>query len=172
MRKRIVHTIDVSNQTNSANREWGKGRHVINEWEHVRTWSVGLNYGECWWDEVGETGEPQEKPQKSRHCPPQLIPCRYRVSSHYTFPKRINIYQLNRARWLRGNAWDSHSGGPGLKSRCRPTWLGFFVVFPNNQGKCWVRFSLARSIWPLFIKFRYHKIKSVNLTNETLTTQQ
>ena len=30
-----------------------------------------------------------------------------------------------RARWLRGNARDSHSGGPGFKSRCRPTWLSF-----------------------------------------------
>ena len=43
----------------------------------------------------------------------------------------------------------------------------FFVVFLNHQGKCWVGFSLPRSIWPLFI---YHKIKSVKLTNETLTT--
>ena len=43
----------------------------------------------------------------------------------------------------------------------------FFVVFLNHQGKCWVEFSLPRSIWPLFI---YHKIKSVKLTNETLTT--
>ena len=31
----------------------------------------------------------------------------------------------NRARWLRGNARDSHSGGPGFKSRGRPTWLRF-----------------------------------------------
>ena len=88
------------------------------------------------------------------------------------------------ARWLRGNARDSHSGGPWFKSRCRPTWLGFFRGFPqswrqeilvgflNHEGKCWVGFSLPRSIWPLFIKFIYHKIKSVKLTTETLTTQQ
>ena len=65
-----------------------------------------------------------------------------------------------------GNARDSHSGGPWFKSRCRPTWLGFFVVFLNHQGKCWVGFSLLWSIWPLFIKFIYQKINSVNLTIE------
>ena len=27
--------------------------------------------------------------------------------------------------WLRGNARDSHSGGPGFKTRGRPTWLRF-----------------------------------------------
>ena len=37
----------------------------------------------------------------------------------------------NRARWLRGNARDSHSGGPGFKSRGRPTWLRFFSGFLN-----------------------------------------
>ena len=51
----------------------------------------------------------------------------------------------------------------------QPDW-GFFVVFLNHEGKCWVRFSLPRSIWPLFIKFIYHKIDSVTLTIETLTT--
>ena len=41
----------------------------------------------------------------------------------------------------------------------QPDW-GFFVVFLSRQGrKCWVGFSLPRSIWPLFIKFMYHKIK-------------
>ena len=40
----------------------------------------------------------------------------------------------------------------------QPGW-GFFVVFLNHQGKCWVGFSLPRSISPLFIKFIYHKIK-------------
>ena len=30
---------------------------------------------------------------------------------------------IPRARWLRGNARDSQSGGPGFKSRGRPTWL-------------------------------------------------
>ena len=29
------------------------------------------------------------------------------------------------ARWLRGNARDSHSGGTWFKFRCLPTWLGF-----------------------------------------------
>ena len=52
----------------------------------------------------------------------------------------------------------------------QPDW-GFFVVFLNHQDKCWVGFSLPRLIWPLFIKFIYHKINSLNLTNETLTTQ-
>ena len=51
----------------------------------------------------------------------------------------------------------------------RPDW-GCFVVFLNHQGKYWVGFSLPRSILPLFIKFLYHKINSVNLTIETLTT--
>ena len=36
--------------------------------------------------------------------------------------------KCNRARWLRGNARDSHSGGPGFKSRGRPTYLRFLVV--------------------------------------------
>ena len=36
---------------------------------------------------------------------------------------------IHRARWLRGNARDAHSGGPGFKSRGRPTWLRFLVVF-------------------------------------------
>ena len=53
----------------------------------------------------------------------------------------------------------------------QPDW-DFFVVFLNHQGKCWVGLSLPRSIWPLFIKFIYHKINSVNLTIETLTTHQ
>ena len=85
-----------------------------------------------------------------------------------------NNHVQYRARWLRGNAQDSHSGGPGFESRCRLTWLGFFVVFLSHQGKCCVGFSLPRAIWPSFIKFIYHniKLKSVNLTNETLTTQQ
>ena len=85
---------------------------------------------------------------------------------------QIILKMFYRARWLRDNARDSHSGGSGFKSRCRPTWMSFFVVFLYHQGKCWVAFSLPRSIWPLFIKFIYHKINSVNLTNETLTTQQ
>ena len=38
-----------------------------------------------------------------------------------------------RARWLCGNARDSHSGGPGFKSRCRPTWLRFFRGFPQSR---------------------------------------
>ena len=40
---------------------------------------------------------------------------------------------MYRARWLRGNARDSHSGGPGFKSRCRPTWLGLFRGFPQSS---------------------------------------
>ena len=76
---------------------------------------------------------------------------------HFRRKTRLIKY---RARWPRGNARDSHSGGPWFKSRCRPTWLRFFfVVFLNHQGKCWVGFSLPRSIWPLFIKSIYHKIK-------------
>ena len=59
------------------------------------------------------------------------------------------------------------SSNPGAD---QPDW-GFFVIFLSHQGKCWVGFSLPQSIWPLFIKFIYHKIKAVNLTNETLTTQ-
>ena len=33
--------------------------------------------------------------------------------------------------WLRDNARDSHSGGPGFKSRGRPTWLRFLSGFLN-----------------------------------------
>ena len=55
---------------------------------------------------------------------------------------------------LDNNGRDSHSGGPGFESRCRPTWLGFFSWFSSvikaNSG---LDFSLPRSIWPLFIKF-------------------
>ena len=29
---------------------------------------------ECWWDEIGKTGIPREKPHNSRHCTPQLSP--------------------------------------------------------------------------------------------------
>ena len=39
----------------------------------------------------------------------------------------------NRARWLHGNARDSHSGDLRFKSRCRPTWLGFFRGFPQSS---------------------------------------
>ena len=46
--------------------------------------------------------------------------------------KKIIIF-YNRARWLRGNARDSHSGGPGFESRCRSTWLGFFRGFPQSS---------------------------------------
>ena len=53
----------------------------------------------------------------------------------------------------------------------QPDW-GFFVVFLSQQGKCWVGFSLPRSIWPLFIKFIYHKIKfnELNKWNINYTT--
>ena len=80
----------------------------------------------------------------------------------------------NRARWLRDNARDSHSGGPRFESRCRTTSLRFFVVFLNHQGKCWVGFLLPRSIWPLFIKFIYHKIKisKFNKRNIDYTTTE
>ena len=53
--------------------------------------------------------------------------------------KNITLYKLSqkiiisRARWLRGNARDSHSGGLGFKSRCRPTWLRFFCGFPQSS---------------------------------------
>ena len=42
------------------------------------------------------------------------------------------ITMFHRARWLRGNVRDSHLGGPGFKSRCRPTWLSFFRGFPQS----------------------------------------
>ena len=81
----------------------------------------------------------------------------------------VHKNEYHRARWLRGKARDSHSGGPWFESRCRPTCLGgFFVLFLSHQSKCWVGFSLPRSIWPLFINFIYiiyiyiyiyHKIK-------------
>ena len=70
-----------------------------------------------------------------------------------------------RAIWFRGNARDSHWGGPGFKSRCRPTWLGFFRGSPQSSKQMLGWISLPRSIWPLFIKFIYIiKLKSVNLT--------
>ena len=39
----------------------------------------------------------------------------------YGKPDIVRIVKSHRARWLRGNARDSHSGGPGFESRCRPT---------------------------------------------------
>ena len=44
----------------------------------------------------------------------------------------ILMHECNhRERWIRGNARDSHSGGPGFKFRGRPTWLRFFSGFLN-----------------------------------------
>ena len=53
----------------------------------------------------------------------------------------------------------------------QPDW-GFLVIFRNHQGKCRVGFSLPRSIWLLFIKFIYHKIKisELNKWNIDYTT--
>ena len=78
-------------------------------------------------------------------------------------------YTLHRARWLRGND-ETRIRGPWFKSRCRPTWQGIFRGFP--QSLCWVGLSLPRSIWPLFIKFIYHKIKisQLNKWNIDCTT--
>ena len=60
------------------------------------------------------------------------------MSSCLSWPPRLSDLIINNknklitnvhwARWLRGNARDSHSGGPGFKSRGRPTWLRFLVV--------------------------------------------
>ena len=47
--------------------------------------------------------------------------------------RKLVQYIQYRARCLRGNARDSHSGGPGFKSRCRPTWLRFFRGFPQSS---------------------------------------
>ena len=73
----------------------------------------------------------------------------------------------HRARWLRGNARDSHSGGPGLKSRGRPTWLRFLVVYLKVtrelvifKHKCWVgphiplqmyKFNVSQDLKPLLL---------------------
>ena len=51
----------------------------------------------------------------------------------------------------------------------QPDW-GFFVIFLNHQGKCWVGFSLPRSIWPLFIKFIYLISLSKFLTSPLIGT--
>ena len=53
----------------------------------------------------------------------------------------------------------------------QPDW-GFFVIFLNHRGKCWVGFSLPRPISPLFIKFINQNINSVELNEETLIAQQ
>ena len=37
-------------------------------------------------------------------------------------------YLGHRVRWIRGKARDSHSEGPGFKTRGRPNWLWFLVV--------------------------------------------
>ena len=34
----------------------------------------GLKTGECWSDDIGETGEPRGKPEKSLHCLTELTP--------------------------------------------------------------------------------------------------
>ena len=66
------------------------------------------------------------------------------------------IWHYHRARWLRGNAWDSHSGGPGFESRCRPTWLMFFRGFPQSwwQMLGWIFITTIHQV-----HIRYHKIK-------------
>ena len=89
------------------------------------------------------------------------------MNSHVN--KSLNILgSMYRARWLRGNARDSHSGGPGFESwDWGFSW--FSSVMKANAG----------------LDFHYHdpfdhyspnsyiiKLKSVNLPNETLTTQQ
>ena len=38
-----------------------------------------LKTRECWWNEIGETDELHEEPQKSRHCPPLLPPWRHEI---------------------------------------------------------------------------------------------
>ena len=39
----------------------------------------GLKIGECWWDEIWETGELREKPQMSQLFPPKLFPWQFFV---------------------------------------------------------------------------------------------
>ena len=72
-----------------------------------------------------------------------------------------------RARWLRGNARDSHSGGPGFKSRCQPTWLRFFCGFPQSSRQMlgWI-FITTIHLTIIHQIHIYHKINSVNLTIE------
>ena len=87
---------------------------------------------------------------------PEDVQCRGNRDPHTQITTR-NKSKNNRARWLHGNTRDSHSGGPGSNPGAdQPDW-GFFVIFLSHQGKCWVGFSLPRSIWPLFIKFIRHK---------------
>ena len=122
----------------------------------------------------------------------------------------INKMSFHRARWLRDNARDSHSGGSRVRIPVPTNLTGVFSWFssvikanavlnfhyhdpfhhyssnlyiiklksvnlkmkhwlhndrnthPSGRAytpKCWVGFSLPRSIWPLFIKFIYHRIK-------------
>ena len=56
---------------------------------------------------------------------------------------QIHNRRFYRTRGLSGNVQDLHSWGPRFKSRSRPVFRGFL----NYQGKCWVGFSLPRSIW-------------------------
>ena len=60
-----------------------------------------------------------------------------------------------------------HSGGPGFKSRCRPTWLRFFRAFPqlSRQMMGWIFITTIHSSNSCIIK-----LKTVNVINETLTT--
>ena len=62
---------------------------------------------------------------------------------------------------------------PGSNPGADQTHWGIFVVFLSHRGKCWVGFSLPRSIWPLFIRFIYHKIKisELNKWNIDNTTE-
>ena len=74
------------------------------------------------------------------------MPCVLIFHRQFTFWEIVRFHALSgyvdipdksiipyRASWLRGNARDSYSGGPGFESQCRPTWLGFFRGFPQSS---------------------------------------
>ena len=107
----------------------------------------------------------------------------YQVSYRWTYkPSTDNYAFINKFEMVWSFFFAERGGSVVMHETCirkdpgsnpgadQPDW-GFFVFFLSHEGKCWVGFSLPRSIWPLFNKL-YQKIKSVNLTNETLAIQQ
>ena len=55
---------------------------AVDDWEcEMARRGRGLQSDECWWDWIGETGEPREKLKKSRYCQSQLTPWRHRESN-------------------------------------------------------------------------------------------
>ena len=77
------------------------------------------------WFSIKDVLSNDKKLWKSSQSVVKFLECENRE----TIPRYyIGLNINNRVRRLRGNALDSHSGGPGFKSRGRPTWFRFLLV--------------------------------------------